>query len=370
MTTTSKTYFENLNSLRFLAFLSVFTAHSFATTHPIISKNEWYTLFSKYTNLGVLGVNFFFVLSGFLITYLLLKERQHQTKISIKNFYARRVLRIWPLYFLMLIIGFVVLDWIKGYLGQEYDLNANLIYYLTFTVNFDIIKNSVPYFPVLGILWTISIEEQFYVAWPILTKISRWNIPILSLLIVICSIVFRALNIDDGPTIYFHTLSVMSDIGIGSFMGYIAFSKTRLFDKLSKVPKYFIAIVYGSIPIIILFYHHFPHSNWGNIIERTLWGLLFAFIIFEQSFSNNSLFKLGKVKWMDYLGRISYGLYCYHTLSNLILWQFVKQGVLPNGWLGTLLIYPLLSLLVTIILSMASYHYFEQPILKLKRHFK
>src|SRR5215210_6286731 len=104
----NKIFFENLDGLRFFCFLSVFLFHSFHTENPDISSSPVYRLFkhSLFGN-GNLGVNFFFVLSGFLITYLLIEEKKLTGKIHIGNFWIRRILRIWPLYFACVLIGFV-----------------------------------------------------------------------------------------------------------------------------------------------------------------------------------------------------------------------------------------------------------------------
>ncbi|GIV43810.1 MAG: hypothetical protein KatS3mg035_0933 [Bacteroidia bacterium] len=102
-----KIYFENLDGLRFLCFLSVFFFHSFHTDFDYIKTNYIYHFIKRdlFGN-GNLGVNFFFVLSGFLITYLLIEEKKLNGKINILKFWIRRILRIWPLFYLCVIIGF------------------------------------------------------------------------------------------------------------------------------------------------------------------------------------------------------------------------------------------------------------------------
>src|SRR5690606_19639921 len=117
---------------------------------------------------GVLGVNFFFVLSGFLITYLLLVEKDRFKNINIGNFYVRRVLRIWPLFYFCVLFGFVAFPILKEALGEVPDEPARLPFYLAFLSNFDVVYNASPDASVLGILWSVSIEEQFYLVWPLI----------------------------------------------------------------------------------------------------------------------------------------------------------------------------------------------------------
>src|SRR5205085_9627779 len=111
---------------------------------------------------GNLGVNFFFVLSGFLITYLLIEEKKLTGKIHIGNFWIRRILRIWPLYFACVFIGFVLFPFAKHMAGGTSAETADPWYYLAFINNFDYIKKGLPDSPGLGVLWSVAIEEQFY----------------------------------------------------------------------------------------------------------------------------------------------------------------------------------------------------------------
>lgn len=156
-------YFPNLDGLRFYAFLAVFFAHSFWTEFDYISNNQLFSLLKIVAYKGVLGVNFFFVLSGFLITYLLLEEKAATGKIDILAFYMRRVLRIWPLYYFVIFVGFVLIPYVQSRLGQPTPESANLFQYLFFIGNF----GDKPTSAVLGILWSIAVEEQFYLVWPI-----------------------------------------------------------------------------------------------------------------------------------------------------------------------------------------------------------
>ncbi|HET9503954.1 MAG TPA: acyltransferase family protein [Hymenobacter sp.] len=103
-----RVFFPNLDGLRFLAFFAVFLFHSLYTPDAGIAASSLYQVPYQLTRVGDLGVNFFFVLSGFLITYLLLSEKQLMGRVAIGAFYMRRILRIWPLYFVVVFIGFVV----------------------------------------------------------------------------------------------------------------------------------------------------------------------------------------------------------------------------------------------------------------------
>jgi peptidoglycan/LPS O-acetylase OafA/YrhL len=129
---TKRVYFENLDGLRFLCFLSVFFFHSFHTDFDSIRATDTYHFIKRdiFGN-GNLGVNFFFVLSGFLITYLLIEEKNLNGQIDIKRFWLRRILRIWPLFYLCVIIGFFAFPVLKSAFGQQPNETASIEHYLT-----------------------------------------------------------------------------------------------------------------------------------------------------------------------------------------------------------------------------------------------
>lgn len=159
-------YFPGLNGLRAIAALAVVISH---TTMALNDFNLDSTIFGaledgrpKGINLASYGVSVFFVLSVFLITYLLLAEKKVQ-EIDIKKFYLRRLLRIWPLYYLYFIIALLVLY----YLGQELKLNT-LLLYIFFAANVPYIVDTKLLF--LDHYWSLGVEEQFYLFWPWLVK--------------------------------------------------------------------------------------------------------------------------------------------------------------------------------------------------------
>lgn len=188
----NKIYYKNLQGLRFLCFLSVFFYHSFCTNYNNIKNSNTYLFVIRFFENGNLGVNVFFVLSGFLITSLLIEEKKHNSKISIFKFWMRRILRIWPLYFICVFFGFYIFPLIKLAFGVIPNESATLLHYLTFTNNFEIIKKGLPDASILGVLWSIAIEEQFYLIWPFIFYFHKKTIPII-ICILICISVFLAL---------------------------------------------------------------------------------------------------------------------------------------------------------------------------------
>ena len=139
--------------------------------------------------IGELGVILFFVLSGFLITYLLLEEEKRTDTIAVKNFYLRSVLRIWPLYFLIVIIALFVLPNISAFTLPEYDrarvyedLPSKILLYVFFLPN--LVTPLLGVVPYASHLWSIGTEEQFYLIWPpILKFVKNYRLPLMFLIL-------------------------------------------------------------------------------------------------------------------------------------------------------------------------------------------
>ena len=160
----ARVFFPNLDGLRFFAFFAVFLAHSFYSENEAVLSSPIHQQIKQWNIFGIYGVNFFFVLSGFLITYLLMAEEDRFKKIHIPAFYMRRVLRIWPLYYAIVFVGFVLFPIGKQLIGESPELQGNIWHYIFFINNY----GEPPGTAILGVLWSIAIEEQFYLFWPLL----------------------------------------------------------------------------------------------------------------------------------------------------------------------------------------------------------
>ncbi len=364
-------YFENLDGLRFLCFLSVFLFHSFHTEYDALKLNPVYHFVKRsvFGN-GNLGVNFFFVLSGFLITYLLIQEKKSTGKIHIAHFWMRRILRIWPLYYFCVFFGFVAFPFLKSAFGQTPNETAHLINYLTFTNNFDFISTGSPDSSVLAVLWSVAIEEQFYLLWPVvlfLFPLKKYWIPFT--VIILSSLVFRATH-DDDTLFELHSLSCIGDMAVGAFGAWLIMEKASFLMAIQNLKKPQLWLIYGSFILIFffrkeLFFNHYPL----RVVERILIAGNILFIILEQCFCLHSLFKVSNLKMISRLGIITYGLYCLHFVGILIATTLTKKFALNTQLWQVLLLDTALALLLTIGISKLSYRFYELPFLKLKEKF-
>lgn len=369
---TKKVYFENLDGLRFLCFLSVFFFHSFHTDFDYIKTTDIYHFIKKgiFGN-GNLGVNFFFVLSGFLITYLLIEEKKLNGQIDIKKFWIRRILRIWPLFYLCVIIGFFIFPFLKSAFGQEPNESASIGYYLTFTNNFDLIKNGLPDASILGVLWSVAIEEQFYFVWPIilyLLPIKKYYLAFST--IIIGSLIFRGLN-NNYMAHEHHTLSCIGDMAIGAFGAWLIQTNENFKTKIQYLKPIYISFIYISFFTVYIFRDEILMNNnlFLNVVERPIIATVILLIILEQCFSDKSIFKMSKFKLLSKWGTISYGLYCLHFIGILIVTTLTKKYSLNTELWQVFIIDTSFALTLTIVISLISYNIFEKPFLKLKDKF-
>jgi peptidoglycan/LPS O-acetylase OafA/YrhL len=362
-------YFKNLDGLRFLCFLLVYSVHTLHVEDQQIQKNIIYKIIVEGLLInGGLGVNFFFVLSGFLITYLLILEKQSSGTINIYHFWFKRVIRIWPLYLACVLFGFIIFPYLKSHLGQVINESADPKLYLLFLGNFDILKNGWPDSTELGVLWSVSIEEQFYLVWPILLYLfpikKYW---IVFSLVIICSLIFRSFN-DTKSDFYYHTLSCMSDMAVGGFGAWLihfhSFKKKVLALNRSKI-----ILIYVVFLALLVFKNQILNEYYvTRIFERLIISVLILSIILEQNYSTNSFYKMGNSKWISKMGITTYGMYMLHIVAFLIITTILKKLNLYEIPMFLVFIGPAFGLILTVIMSKISFVLFEKKFLRLRKY--
>ncbi len=367
----TKIYFSNLDGLRFFCFLAVFLFHSIYSEKPEIYTSPLFRfLKDRLFHNGFLGVNFFFVLSGFLITYLLIKEKQLHGKINVPNFWIRRILRIWPLYFACVFLGFVIFPLAKKFSGGASVETANIWYYLGFINNFDYINKGMPDSPGLGVLWSIAIEEQFYLVWPLilaLLPVKRYWIAFT--VIILHSWYYRAGH--DVPILHeMHTFSCIGDMATGALGAWLVSVSVPFRNFINRIPRAVILLFYlAFFGIIFLRQDILLGNQFIRIFERSILAFTIIFIILEQCFAETSFVKMSSLKQVTNWGVITYGLYCLHfIIISLVTGATKKLGLDQQLW-QVVLLQPLISLALTIAVAWLSYRFFELPFLKLKNRF-
>lgn len=366
------TWFKGLNALRFFAASLVVLMHVQSNLkiqglphyldYPINSKGLW-------------AVSFFFVLSGFLITYLLLVEQKKTSTINIKDFYLRRVFRIWPLYFLVIIFGLIFYWKIAPILGFEapthYSLPIAVFMYIFFLAN---LMNSI--FDVGGIIhvtWSIAVEEQFYLFWaPLAKKLKQNLLPsifVISAFFLVLNILntLNIFHVSEKMQVFIRTLQ-FHYMGIGAALAWLLFyKKDWLLGLMVFTSK---PLQYLLTGLIILFFLGYQKSTLGEVLLPLPIGLLLGWLILNLGVNENRIFSLD-FKFLNYLGDISYGVYMLHVpLIYALSLIFKKVFIRNNDSPFYLPAYYLVLFICIVIAASISYKFIEQPILSIHKKLK
>ena len=363
--------FPNLNGLRFAGALAIILYHCYT-----LNREIWGSFYTEYwfqkawivVNKGHFGVSMFFIMSGFLITYLLLHENSKNRRVHLVNYLFRRFLRVWPLYFLIVLFGFFFFPRLPYGIETVHELWR----YVLFLSNFDEIfigaKDSINF---LTATWTVSVEEQFYLVWGILIgvltfrKKSTYSLFFLS--IIVLSLVFRYYHLDNHRIVYYHTFSVMSDLATGGLIGLWAY-EGRAKKALENFSKLKLASIYLA-GMGLLLWEDSIFKGVFFVFERFIPGLFLAFIILEQVYSKHSFYKIDRFPGFFQAGKLTYGLYMFHCIY-IYYWAIFFKNHQLTEQLYQYLLFVLLVLISTYATAWISYHYFEKPFLKLKRYFR
>jgi peptidoglycan/LPS O-acetylase OafA/YrhL len=351
---TNRVFFPNLDGLRFLAFFLVYLQHGFGAPGT-----------------GGVGVAFFFVLSGFLITYLILTEIDRSGRLDVRAFYVRRILRIWPLYYATLAYCFVIYPLLKIMVGLPPTIQAgNPIWYMLFLSNFDVIRlGGIEGAMSTNLTWSVAIEEQFYLTWPLLFRFVPSRRYLLLFLGIICgSLGFRLANADHPVVLYFHSASVISDMAIGGLAAHVWRQCPRLRAAITHLPRGAVLAVYAGGGLLFLAPRLWDGTYYGPV-QRIAVALFFAFVVLEQNFCSRSPRKASELAWMTRLGRYTYGLYLLHGIVITLLARALQSaGLTPRDPWYWVALGPT-GLVSSVLLATVSYHRFEKPFLQLKSRF-
>jgi peptidoglycan/LPS O-acetylase OafA/YrhL len=346
-----KIYFPALDSIRAIAMMLVFAAHLGPVASALGVRDVW----SAPAALGSIGLIVFFVLSGFLITYLLLGEQKERRRINIPQFYLRRILRIWPLYliivgvsqFLIPCTGLFGLD--SVYNPTALNFRQASLYYLLFLPNLAFLTVS-PVNPLLGYTWSIGVEEQFYLIWPLVLQLGRRHLlTIFSVIIVL--VLWSGWSHIPKVSAIIHW-SNMGFFALGGMMALFRAKQPDLVKGLSTRTMQIVALLL-SVALI---------ATGRNLAGGWAAAFLFALVILHATQSSSLIGKL-KYPWLRYLGRISYGMYIFHVLViTLIVRAWARAGMPVTGWR-----LPLAAFAATVLAGTVSWFGIEQFFLGMKR---
>lgn len=354
----NKVHLPSLNGIRAIAVMMVVLSHVDQFNQLLHIKS----LGIGGLGLGWKGVVLFFTLSGFLITYLLQLEKKSFNKINIKSFYIRRLLRIWPLYYLIICITIILYFIFNDLIGiKEFELTS-LSNFLLFLGNYEYVFG-------IGIitltpLWSVAVEEQFYIFWPLLIAKFKnaLNSVTLFLVFFLCiKLLIQKIDVHWYKLIYISSFSCMA---IGAIMP-LLLSKFKILMKI-------VFHQYFQLLLIILFLllHFTSFFHFYTFIQREVFALVDGLIILNLAFNNKSIINLEN-SILNKIGVVSYGIYIYHMLVIVLigrLLDFLKLNFADdNNWATISILF--LVAFVSIIISIFSYNFIEKRFLLLKDKF-
>ena len=361
-------HFPGLNGLRFFAALAVAVSHVELLKQYLGYPNS-YDRPAMY-ELGRLSVTFFFVLSGFLISYLLLAEKTLTGTISLRTFYLRRMLRIWPLYYLLVILSFFVLPRIEALQIPRFSgamaegLTLTLPLFLLFLPQLALsLRDPVPF---AEPAWSIGVEEQFYLLWPLAIKRFKRFGAVIAVTIVAtvgarhAALALATAHRADAEALRWWNVAIsylyftrMECMAIGGLAAWMVF-KQKL-GLLRFLGNRFVQVtVYALTAFLLVTPAGKPIFDYG------WYAVCFAIIILNVATNRRSLIRLSHPVF-DFLGNISFSMYMFHEIAIRI--------VIATLGVGSNLVLYAGSMLLTIAFASASYLWFEKPFLRMKRRF-
>jgi peptidoglycan/LPS O-acetylase OafA/YrhL len=367
----STVYIPQFDIIRFFAAFMIVIYHSY------IAWKGWYGLpgvlsngtYKDFTSIGQhidqflrnlpIGVDIFFFISGYLLTYLLVVEKEKFGKVNIPNFYIRRGLRIWPLYFFLVALAPLLVYW----LGEKQPTYWPTIALIN---NFETIHTQQWVYP-FAHFWSICIEEHFYLFWPIIIAfIPVKKLPLAITMLIAFSWLYKIYTYIYLPSnwyqLYLHTFSRMDVILLGGLLAVFYLKKPFTF-KLHWASMLVISL------ILVLLFAFDDMSNYDNMLNgvtrKFTYMILMGLLMMDLLFNPDRTRYFHKMKPLLYLGKVSYGIYMY---GNILVLVVIKK-ILQQYQIGNIYIYFFLVFSLSLIIPVISYELLEKPFLKLKQKF-
>ena len=348
-------YHPELDVLRFGAFFAVFLHHAFPD-----SMTSWIAagaprtvaaLAAGLVRAGALGVDLFFALSAYLITEILLRERDARGYVGVRAFYLRRILRIWPLYFFVLLLVQPVLQWWRP---EERFSASDWTAFLLFAGNWACAAHGFGERS-FSLLWSVSIEEQFYLSWPWALRWGTSGVVRIAAAILVVATLARLLLLWLGvahPGIWCDTFARLDPIAAGAWFACHRHSRPRVLSLATRA-----ALI--AIGVTCL-------AATGAFLNNANWTVLPGYPLAAAAAIAILAGTLGPVPRVlhsaAFLGKISFATYVFHrAVLTLLGVPFAPGMVLP--------VQAAAAFLVTVALAALSYRYLESPFLRLKDRF-
>lgn len=309
----------------------------------------------KLGEIPALGVDLFFVLSGFLITGVLLRAKGKPRYFF--NFYARRILRIAPLYFVLLIFMFSI----QQYNWRGFSFEGRQLRFWVFATY---IQNLYYYMPgglgpmTIAITWSLAIEEQFYTVWPLLVRrLTVRSLTFIAGMLIVIAPLARAILPHYGYDAYINPLCRIDAMAMGALVTFLLFKKSpspqQILTYATRLAGF--AVLLGVVTYL---------AGFSHILAKSVAALLFtALLLFALAWV--PLINALSLSPLRLTGKISYCLYIVHPTVGAFIYNMHPGPALEARILRTVL-----TVVSSYVVAMLSWHFFERPILSLKRYFE
>jgi len=360
-----------LDGVRGLAIIMVLAIHFIGNVTP---RGKLEGIICHIATYGALGVDLFFVLSGFLITGILFDSRKKPAYF--RNFYMRRVLRIFPLYYAVLLFGLVI---VPLFVSQP-DLNAAVRlqgWLWSYSANIYLgIAGEWHALPIFSHFWSLAVEEHFYFVWPLVVFLCDGPRLKRSAILVACGalvlrVVMVACNVND-VAVSALTPGRLDALSMGGLMAVIAREEGGL-ARLTRLAPRTLGLGFAFIVISFLFTRIFP--QWKLMfheVRQTAFAVCFCAMIVFSLTGPRIIRRIFNSRFMMFFGKYSYGLYVFHFLYGYFLLTRRTADVIAT-WVGSHILATMLQAVLAtgaaVIISLISYHGFEKHFLKLKTRF-
>jgi peptidoglycan/LPS O-acetylase OafA/YrhL len=360
-------YKPELDVLRFFAFLLVFVHHALpqeagAYTTP---GDAAAAFISALVVAGGLGVDLFFALSAFFITTLLLIEERTAGRIDVPRFLIRRALRIWPLYFAFLLASVYLIP--LALPGE--DLGRHFGAFLVFLGNWACVFMGYPK-SVAAPLWSVSVEEQFYVAWPLLLlALGTKRIASVALVMLLIASAVRVALWLMGvghPAVWANTFARLDPIAVGILLAWVSQRRSLTVSRAWLLPL----VMTGSLmpPAAILLFGPESFAGGGSLVLYPAAAIGSGLLLLAVIFSAGSPPRWAVNPVLIHLGRVSYGLYVFHVLAIALVERYVPLWRMEAGF-ARMATQAAFAFVLTVVFAVLSYRMLERPFLKLKQSF-
>lgn len=303
------------------------------------------------------GVDLFFVLSGFLITRILLRVRGEPSYF--RNFFGRRALRIFPLYYVALVVYLILRPKMSGNSIPPVDQQ---LYFWIYLQNIPYTFGGIRIEP--GHFWSLAVEEHFYLVWPFIVRVMnprsmKWVL----LFLIVGALLLRVPMLAEGYNPYYFTLTRIDALSAGSLLGYIERFQGSMFSQLQRPAAIVVLAILGTLLAVSLSIdiQTLPmFAVWWHSLMTLLFVGLIAWLVASKD-QPSLLNTILKMRWLCWVGSISYGLYVWHPFAYLIARRVFADR---DGW-----VVAGLGFILSVFLAAISYYAFERWFLRAKKYF-